>query len=78
MGPFLGHTCPHLVAMLNKVAPKRNSCAHPATSSARYKNTLSVHLLSGSIAGGPFWPLFLGSIFGRVFDAKKGPKIGRI
>ena len=53
MGPFLGHTCPHLVAMLNKVAPKRNSCAHPATSSARYKNTLSVHLLLKMPCGRP-------------------------
>ena len=53
MGPFLGHTCPHLVAMLNKVAPKRNACAHPAKSSARSKNTLSVHLLLKMLCGRP-------------------------
>ena len=77
MGPFLGHTCPHLVAMLNKVAPKRNARAHPAKSSARSKNTLSVHLLSSAIPWGSIVASFWGSIFGLVFDAKKGPKIGR-
>ena len=60
MGPFLGHTCPHLVAMLNKLAPNRNACAHPAKSSARSKifvfRTFAIQV---QFLGGQFWHHFL-------------------
>ena len=62
-GPFLGHACPPLVAMLNKVAPKRNACAHPAKSSARSKNTLSVHLLSRFNSLGAYFNFIFGVYF---------------